>query len=241
MVFVVSLEFFIFVVAIIAIAALAIFLAVAAVSLWTMFATLSVTFSRLAIALLISTGTMFSFDLEIFQSGFLNFLVRFAIVYGIIWIASFIPRLEPAIGTLCSAFVSLFTTMVTLGVGCWIIDLFTKPETPSSNSWWFFVATGICVTIVIAINWIRDIDRIQVASRSTALLSKPIFVRIGRVLASIVYGFMLSFIVLISTNGHFATEVWQQYVMIGIFSSIAYVADLFLFDRAAPKQIKKQQ
>lgn len=236
------LEFLIFAGIIIVIAALAIFVAIAALSLWTIFATLSVRFSRLAISLLISAGILFTeFDLEIFQSGFLNFLVRFAIVYGIIWIASFIPRLEPAIGTLCSAFISLFTTMITLNIGCEIVDLFTKPETPSANSWWYFVVTGVCITIVMVINWIRDIDRIQVASRSTALLSMPIFVRIGRILASIIYGFIFSIIVIISTNGQFAKEEWQQYIMLGIFSSIAYIADLFLFDRAAPKQIKKQQ
>lgn len=236
------LEFLIFAGIIIVIAALAIFVAIAALSLWTIFATLSVTFSRLAISLLISAGILFTeFDLEIFQSGFLNFLVRFAIVYGIIWIASFIPRLEPAIGTLCSAFVSLFTTMITLNIGCEIVDLFTKPETPSANSWWYFVVTGVCITIVMVINWIRDIDRIQVASRSTALLSMPIFVRIGRILASIIYGFIFSIIVIISTNGQFATEKWAQYVMLGVFSGIAYIADLFLFDRAAPKKIKKQQ
>lgn len=235
MVFIVSLEFFLFFASIIVVAGLAILLTVLAVSLWVAISTLSVTFSRLAMSLLISTGTLFAFDLKIFENGFLNFLIRFAIVYGIIWLASFIPRLEPAIGTLCTFFVSLLTTMLTMGFAFTFIDLFTKPETASTNTWWFYLLTSIIITIATAINWLRDISRIKEKSSSSTLLSKPIFVRIGRVIASIIYGFILFMIVGISLNTTFTKAEWLQFILLFAFSGLAYVADLFLFDRVPPK------
>ncbi len=236
MVFIVSLEFFLFFASIIVVAGLAILFTVLAVSLWIAISTLSVTFSRLAMSLLISTGTLFAFDLKIFENGFLNFLVRFVIVYGVIWLASFIPRLEPAIGTLCTFFVSLLTTILTMGFAFTIIDLFTKPETASTQSWWFYLLTGIIITIATAINWLRDISRIKEKSTSHTLLLKPVFVRIGRVIASIIYGFIIFMIIGISLNNNFPEAVWLQYIILFICSGAAYAADLFLFDRVPPKR-----
>ena len=238
MVFLVSIEFFIFVVAIVVVAALAIFLAVGSVTLWSVIATLSVTFSRLAISVLISAGILFTeFDFKIFESGFLNFLARLAIVYGLLWLASFIPRLEPAIGTLCTFFVSLLTTLLTLGFGTAILDKIFKPEVASQDTWWFAVVSGLCITIVTIINWLRDIDRIKEMSYSSKLFSKPIFVRIGRVLASIIYGFVLMLIVSMYL-GMPVMSIFAQAMMLLGCTAVAYVADLFLFDRAAPKRVK---
>ncbi len=239
MVVIVSLEFFVFVVSIIAVATLAVVLSMLAVSLWFSLTTLSVTFSRLAISLLISAGIFFSgFDLIIFENGFLNFLARFVIIYGVVWIASFIPRLEPAIGTVCTFFVSLVSTLLTIAIGFTIYDAITKSETNATQTWWFYLITGIVVTIATLINWVRDIDRIKETSKAAPLLSKPIFVRIGRVLASLIYGFIIFMILGVSLNTIFPTTVWLQYLILFGCAGVAYVADLFLFDRAAPKRVK---
>lgn len=239
MVFIVSIEFFVFVVSIIAVATLAVVLSMLAVSLWFSLATLSVTFSRLAISLLISAGIFFTdFDLVIFENGFLNFLARFVIIYGVVWIASFIPRLEPAIGAVCTFFVSLISTILTMGIGFTIYDAIAKSETNATQTWWFYMITGIVVTIATLINWVRDIDRTKETSKSTPLLSKPIFVRIGRVLSSLIYGFIIFMILGVSLNTNFPKAVWLQYLILFVCAGIAYVADLFLFDRAAPKRVK---
>ncbi len=239
MVFVVSLEFFIFVVAIIAIVALAIFLAVAAVSLWTMVATLSVTFSRLAISVLISAGILFTgFDLAIFENGFLNFLARFVIIYGVIWIASFIPRVEPAIGTVCTFFISMITTMLTLGFGLSILSGIIKSETNFTDTWWANLILAIVVLIATTINWLRDLDRVKERANGPTIISKPIFIRVGRVIASIIYGFVILIIIALALGTAFTPTVWLQYVMLFVCSAVAYVADLFLFDRAAPPKKK---
>lgn len=233
-----GIELFLFIAAIVVTVALAIFLAVGAVTLWSAIATLSVAFSRLAISVLISAGILFTeFDFKIFENGFLNFLVKLVIVYGFLWLASFIPRLEPAIGTLCSFFVSLLITLLTLGFGSVILDAIFKPEVASQDTWWFAVVSGLCITIITVINWLRDINKIKEMSYSSKLFSKPIFVRIGRVLASVIYGFVLMLIISMYLGMPVMSNFAQAMMLLGC-SVVAFVGDLFLFDRATPKKIK---
>lgn len=235
-----SIEFFVFITTIVVVVALAIFLAVAAVSLWTVISTLSVAFSRLAISILISGGILFTdFDFKIVESGFFNFLIKLAIVYGIIWLASFVPRLEPAIGTLCTFFVSLLTTLLTLGFGTAIIDKIFDIKEPTQNTLWFAIVSGLCITIITLINWLRDINKIKEMAYSSKLFKSAIFTRIGRVLSSIIYGFVLMLIISMYMGMPTLSNFTQAMMLVGC-SAVAYLGDLFLFDRVAPKKTKQQ-
>ena len=74
-------------------------------------------------------------------------------------------------------------------------------------------------------------------SYSSKLFSKPIFVRIGRVLSSVIYGFVLMLIVSMYLGMPVMSNFAQAMMLLGC-TAVAYVADLFLFDRAAPKRVK---
>lgn len=225
---------FLFILAVLLVAALAIALAIIAVTLWFSLTTLSVAFSRFAISLLIATGdSLFSFKLEVFNNGLLNYLLRVAIVYGIICIASYIPRVNAAMGTLCTSFISIIATMLTIAFGFMIIDMFTKSDTNATGTWWFYLISGIVVIITIAINWLRDLDRVKEVSQGPKFLQNKWSIRIGRVIASIIYGLVAVVVITISFNNYINKHDWLQYPILFIGAGAAYVADLFLFDRAA--------
>ena len=61
--------------------------------------------------------------------------------------------------------------------------------------------------------------------------------RIGRVLASVIYGFVLMLIISMYLGMPVMSNFAQAMMLLGC-SVVAYVGDLFLFDRATPKKIK---
>ncbi len=223
-----------FILTVVVVAVIGFALAFFALKLWFMLTSLSVTFSRLAMSLLVATGTsIFAFKLELFESPFLNFVVRAAIVYGIIYLVSFLPRVGAAIGTFCTTIISMLASALTVGVGFSIYDAIAKSETKFTESFWFYVIMGVIVLVATGYNWLNDIASLKERPKGPKFLRSKWFVRFGRVVASLIYGFTLFIILAITLNTVLPTWPWLQAIIYVALTSLAYVADLYLFDRAA--------
>ena len=223
-----------FLFAVVVVAVIAIAICLLAMKLWFFVTTLSVICSRLAMSLLIATGSsLFAFKLEVFDSGFLNFILRTAIVYGIIYIVSFLPRVSAAIGTACTAIIALLASMMTVGLGFTIYDAIAKSDTKFSNSPWFYIIMGVIVIFATGYNWLQDIDRLKELPHGPAFLQSKWGIRVGRVVASLIYGFALYMILGLTFNKIVPATLLIQYLLYFGSVAVAYVADLFLFDRAA--------
>lgn len=222
----------------IAICVLAIIAAYYVAKIWLVISAISLAFSRLALSLLVATGIGFGFKLAVFDSGFLNYLLRVAIVYVFIWLASYIPRIEPAIGTLCTFLVSIVAVMFTIMFAFMFVESLLQNilgiDSSLTNSWWCYLLQGVAVTIAMAINWLNDVENMKEKAGGNSFLSKPIFIRIGRVIASLIYGVV--FYMIFTLAFQLRLPLWAEYLLLIGCAAAAYVADLFLFDRATPKR-----
>lgn len=223
-----------FIVAICLVILIVVTVSVLAVKLWLFISRLSLAFARAALSLFIASGQIFSLGITLSENRIVNILLRFVIIFGFIYLVSFIPRVGAAIGTFCSCVIGMATVVFGMSIGGVILTDILKPETPYLETLWFNLIMGAVLLFEVLVNFINDIDDIKAGSNASALLDKPILVRIGRVIASFIYGVVFFFIIYFSFRTVIDKMVYIQYLLLIGCMAAAYIADLFLLDRASP-------
>lgn len=188
--------------------------------LTVLFTCCSILYSRIALSLLV--GLVAGNANEIVASGFLNFLIWAAIGAAIVFSLSAMPRSNSAISCFCTLFItSLVVTLVAGGA-------FSIYSTLAKNGNVLEVNKGYEIFIKVLSTFFGiGAYMKQYEKGSIFEPSGVVFTNIDRVVASLVIGFSLVYLVT-PFNGNWYTSEVLQWIVLIIGSVLAFVTDMFL-------------
>lgn len=180
----------------------------------------SILCSRIAVSILV--GLVAGSQNALVADGFLNFVIWAAIAGGIIFALSIFPRSNSATSYLCTIFITTIVVPLVGGAAFGIYSALAKLDTDIS------ITAGYEILIkAVALFFAIGAYRKQYEKGSTLKPSGWFLVNVDRVIASLVIGFSLVFLIT-PWNNNWYTSAKIQWIVFIAGTLVAFIADILL-------------
>lgn len=179
----------------------------------------AIIFSRVAFSLAVALVASQAGMTLVPGGGFLNYVAWAIVVFGIVYLLSTLPRVDMALKFLCTILLSVVIIYVVVSLFGSIIAAIAKTEFAFTTLFEIIVKV-ICLLFSFVAMFIGKKPHYDSPSN-------PIMYTLERVLASLMYGFAITFLFL-SLQGNWELPILVMLLILVVSTVAAFVADIFL-------------